>query len=572
MRLILVGGILSWQDGGLTLPVMAGGQEDPFDAIFGTGEEGEIDTADLAGLVGRTLLDLNTNFFGIVRTRTDRRTGRTVYWLSDPNSGRAQDLRTGATLVDPNTRIVTNVSASTTGSAADSIVSSGGKLSEADVRRLFGEEDGGGTTAGRTIFPSEIEANQAAAELARARAGAVETPEERAARLQFDIDQAAADREARAEQNRLAEEAALKRQRLGTLSDLIQSFVGAQSQARETLANLQPDPFRFAAVAGGIAPFGTTPQQGFQTQLQQFAGAAVPQFDPSGSAASLDPIIAQLTGAQAPQAPQIFGGLAGGGTVPAPFNTASARLVGEAGPEVMVTSPQGVTILPLGKGAQEGGFFPFQPIEFDRESLLPALSPLFGGLTKFDPVTGTTQPFTQFPTLGGGTGGFPSGTAAFAPTFEALGTRPRLLRNPAGTVFFRDDSGQLRGIPDMETFNRLGFNFSDVVNVPEQALSGFGSIGAPLTADFNRQPQMGTPSAFTKFSAPIIEPTTGTVLPAPFLVARQLNKLRLTDPFKFNLLLSAYKNSTAQIPPEAVLASIQSSLPFGAERSAVGLR
>ena len=65
---------------------------------------------------------------------------------------------------------------------------------------------------------------------------------------------------------------------------------------------------------GGIAPFGTTPQGAFQQELQQFAGAQVPQFDASGSASSLQPIIDQLTGAQAPQQQQGFG-FAEGGTI-----------------------------------------------------------------------------------------------------------------------------------------------------------------------------------------------------------------------------------------------------------------
>ena len=140
-----------------------------------------------------------------------------------------------------------------------------------------------------------------------------------------------ASREFQTEQNRLAEEAALKRGRLSTLTDLIQSFVGAQSQARDTLANLPSDDFRFAAVAGGIAPFGTTPQQGFQQQLQQIASAPVPTADPNASLPSIESAIQGLTGANVPLSPQVFGaqsGLAGGGTVPAPFDVMSARLVG----------------------------------------------------------------------------------------------------------------------------------------------------------------------------------------------------------------------------------------------------
>ncbi len=385
-----------------------------------------------------------------------------------------------------------------------------------------------------------------------------------------------------AEQNALAQEAALKRERLNTLTDLIQSFVAAQAQARDTLANLQPDPFRFAAVAGGIAPFGTTPQQGFQQQLQQFAGAAVPSFDPSGSAASLEPVISQLTGAQAPQAPQTFG-LAGGGTVPTPFNTMSARLVGEKGPEVMVTGPQGVTILPLGKGAQEGGFFPFEPIQFDKESLFPALqtSGIFGslGINQL-PITRRGEEQEIFGT------GFP-GTS----TFNRLGIAPRLVRDVTTGVVFLIENGQHRRIETPADFDALGLRRSDIVNLSHEDVLALApqrglDVGFPIPtggraglaaqvaqARQGRAPLQPTPttqpSPFTKFSQPIIEPTTGVALPAPFMVASQMNKLRLTNPFAFNLLLSAYES--AGVPGTAVLGSIQASLPFGAERTNIGL-
>ena len=178
-----------------------------------------------------------------------------------------------------------------------------------------------------------------------------------------------------AEENRLAEEAALKRQRLGVLSSLISDFVGAQSQARDTLANLQPDPFRFAAVSGGAAPFGATPQQGFQGQLQNLISAPVPTADPSGSAASLEQAIGQLQGFQAPTAPVPFGA-AGGASIPLPAPGQSVAVrVGEEGEEILKVSAQGVEVIPLGGNFAHGGTigdFNFQEIPFNRESLLPA--------------------------------------------------------------------------------------------------------------------------------------------------------------------------------------------------------
>lgn len=388
-------------------------------------------------------------------------------------------------------------------------------------------------------------------------------------RRRFDEEQNRLDIEARTEAARLAEEGALKRNRLGVLSDLIQGFVSSQAQARDTLANLQPDPFRFAAVAGGIAPFGTTPQQGFTEQLQQFAGAPVPTADPNASLPSIQSAIQGLTGANVPLSPQVFGGqvsgLAGGGTVPAPFDVMTARLVGERGPEVMVTSPQGVTILPLSKGAQEGGFFPFKPIEFDRESLLPALgtSGIFGSLG-----------FNEIPRVPSVTPGVAqriAGTSPVGPlgSLNRLGILPRLIKfTDSKTIFFRGDDGLLHPISDLETFREAGFRGGDVVLAGPTSRDP-AKIGDPFTSrDIGAT--VDQPSPFTKFSAPIIEPTTGTLLPAPFTVASELNRLRLTNPTAFNLLLSAYES--AGVPATAVLSGVEASLPFGQTRTTIGLR
>ena len=387
-----------------------------------------------------------------------------------------------------------------------------------------------------------------------------------------------------AEERRLAEEGANRRDRLGALTRLIEGFLGQQSQARDTLANLQPDPFRFAAVAGGIAPFGATPQQGFQQQLQQFAGASVPQFDPSGSAASLDPIIAQLTGAQAPQAPQEFG-FAEGGTIEmakgadgtfsvAPSPAATARLVGEgrhgeglaAGTaEVMIVTPQGTTVLPLSSGMAEGGAigFNFDPIKFDASTLLPAL--------------GTSGIFSDFPSIPRGRPGLAGGLGAgqrgvpFSQRgigiLEQMGIQPGLIRfGDETSVFFRNPEGQLERFRDTGAFLNAGFDRANVTRFAPGTKEGFD-----FAAPFRGRPDIPTeaPSPFTKFSAPIVEPTTGTLLPAPFTVASQLNKLRLTNPAAFNLLLSAY--TSAGVPAMAVLSGIQSALPFGQARGNIGL-
>jgi hypothetical protein len=390
------------------------------------------------------------------------------------------------------------------------------------------------------------------------------------------------DREFREEQNRLAEEAALKRGRLSTLTDLIQSFVGAQSQARETLANLQPDPFKFAAVAGGVAPFGVTPQQGFTEQLQQFAGAPVPTADPNASLPSIESAIQGLTGANVPLAPQVFGA-AGGATIPAPALGQSVVVkVGEKRPdggseEILRITAQGVEVIPIMAGAQEGGFFPFKPIEFDAETLLPALG-----------RTGIFEGFSQFPrvSLGERRGGLaPRAQGFFARpgskrsfrNLDLLGVQPGLVRfGEDPTVFFRGSEGTLRPFTSAEQFTGAGFDFGNVVRIDPQSRAGF-DFGPALEQGFEVPVPTERPSAFTKFSVPLIEPTTGTILPNPAVVASQLNRLRLTDPATFNLLLNAYESAvtpagnSAGFGAQSVLATIQAALPFGQARTNIGL-
>ena len=413
------------------------------------------------------------------------------------------------------------------------------------------------------------------------------------------------DRDFREEQNRLAEEAALKRGRLSTLTDLIQSFVGAQAQARDTLANLQPDPFRFAAVAGGIAPFGVTPQQGFTEQLQQFASAPVPTADPNASLPSIESAIQGLTGANVPLAPQIFGAADGiiemrrdGDTfsmVPSPAVT--ARLVGEgkhgeglkAGTaEVMITSPQGTAILPLGKGMQEGGAigFPFEPLDIDFNTAFPtfARTGIFGslGLDRI-PTVNTRQ-------IGGRSFRAPSleegsfGAAGQLNFLERLGvSSPTLFRRQGEpTVFFRDPrTGEAQPFTNRAAFEGSGFDFGNVQALGAPAFSQLTqNRGAAITSAFDPSQFDSTSgtSLFSRFSVPIIEPTTGTVLPNPADVASAMNRLRLTDPATFNDLLNAYENAVTPAGNSAgfgaarVLATIQAALPFGAERSPTGLR
>ncbi len=527
-------------------------------ATFGGPSSGDA-PGDLSGLVGNVFGETSSGFIGILQSVKSGVTNRIVGYKLVNESGQSFKLNEGMQLGSTTGRSFDLGSSGAAGLPALVGITGTGSLSEAQFNRLTGG-GGGGAARSAPAFRSTAAGLQAEQ--------AFQAEQDRINR-EFTVEQDRLNREAIAEQNRLAEEAALKRGRLSTLTDLIQSFVGAQSQARDTLANLQPDPFRFAAVAGGIAPFGVTPQQGFQQQLQQFASAPAPTADPNASLPSIESAIQGLTGANVPLSPQVFGatppGLAAGGTV-APSAQPQSFLVGEKGPEVMTVTAQGVQVTPLAGGMQEGGAigFPFQPIQFDKETLLPAL----GTSGIFDAAG-----FSQFPTVKTTTGGVRTAPGGLGPlALGNLGIQPSLVRDVSNKqIFFIDQQGVRHAIQSPADFTKFGFNAADVLELTPQTIQSIApERGAMLGPDFQVPIPTTQPSPFTRFSAPIIEPTTGTLLPAPFQVASQMNRLRLTNPTAFNLLLSAYE--AAGVPAGAVLGGIQASLPFGQERTSTGLR
>lgn len=568
-----------------------------------TGPE-PIPAGTLENFEGRTFIDPTTGSSGILRTRIDRGTGRRVYWFVAPNdpTGRALDLGASPTLLDPTTRELFTF-------APTGNVLSAGKASESDLDRFFPTERGVGALGTTGSAPAWTSTREAAelqnqwnvAESKRQEALAAgntaeqnrwQAEQDRLDRLwqegqtrfaqEFQTAEREAGQEFSAEQNVLAQEAALKRERLGVLSNLVQSFVGAQSQARETLANLQPKPFQFAATSGGVAPFGVTPQQGFETQLQQFAGQAVPTVDPNASPEALQGVINQLTGVQGPQAPQGFG-MAGGGTVP--FGpTPQVRRVGEAGPETMVVDERGVTILPFDIGPGHPGFqaggavgFPFSPVPFNRESLLPSLttSGLFPSFQGQNLPRGKLLPGGQEGRTTSSLAGF-SGTVGFdRPFLENLGVRPQFLsRVGSPEVFFADPNtpGQFRLVTDTAGQGATGMIQPGAVTEVSD-ISQFGTLGGTAIGGNELLESLArvreTPTTATRFSAPIFEPTTGVMMPHPATVPSELNRLRLTNPTGFNLMLSAYES--AGVPGNAVLNIMQQSLPFGQARGVVGL-
>ncbi len=409
---------------------------------------------------------------------------------------------------------------------------------------------------------------------------------------EFARGQAALDRQADIDAAALREKGANLRDRTGALSRLIESFMSSQAQARDTLANMQPDAFSFAAVAGGIAPRGVTPTQAFTAQNQQLASAPLPQFDPQ-SLPSIESAIQGLQGVAAPQAPPVFGMAKGGiiemargadggySAAPLPFDV-QARLVGEnpdgtvnRTTEVMVTSSQGTAIIPLGKGAQEGGFFPFKPMDIDFETAFPTFgrTGLFSEFSEFPQTARTPGGSLRFSNMGG----FAGRGAEF---LQTLGVRPTLISMAGGEggIFFRaPGSNELQRISSPQAFSDFGFRSGDVTALSPQTIQEMGFTFGNTLQDI---PPVSTerPSMFTPLSVPIIEPTTGTPLPNPATVASELNRLRLTDPATFNLMLNAYENAVTGSGQNAgfsamnVLAIMQAALPFGQERTLTGLR
>jgi hypothetical protein len=368
------------------------------------------------------------------------------------------------------------------------------------------------------------------------------TEEQNRLAREFQAEQDRIAEEARAEENRIAQEAALKRERLGVLETLIEGFMDRQQRATETLAALGPRPFRFAAAAQGMPVLGTTPQAGFEQTLQGFADRPVPSVDPNAPIGAIQGAIGGLMGQTVPLNPQVFG-LAGGGTVP--MGTSGTFLVGEKGPEVMDVTPYGVTVRPIQGGFQDGG-----TVQFDPQTVLQALLPLYRRLGFSEVPTNVRGHLNEYGTISGLT----------AERIQNLGYNPSFVRTSTPgsepQYFLRGSDGTYReigrgwigseGIPPVSS----AFNLRSV-----DELAKLGPIGADLsTAEvpgFMRQflnPQNLTDRP--QLSAPLIDPTTGALLPAFYRIAPQIQR-GLADPrtrFNSAFALKGYDNPLGGFP------------------------
>ena len=392
---------------------------------------------------------------------------------------------------------------------------------------------------------------------------------EQASQQAFEASQAQLDRDFRAEQERLDREQRERLDRLNALTALTGQFVSAQSRARETLAGLQSDPFRFAAALSGQSTVGTTPTEAFRNQLNAYINTPIPQAN-AGDLASINAAIGQLQGLAAqgqPQAPGVLQGLQGmamGGSlqmgVAPSFGTGkSAVLVGDGAingdEEVLLYDHMTgrAEVVPLSGGAQAGATF--NPATL--KTIAPYLYKDFG-FTGVPSVTRSSPGYIE--SLGGSASG---GLLNYA---QQMGINPSLVRDASTGQIYSRQGGFLRAI----TQPSEGLRNQDVFNLTPAEIARLGPVGAPGTTleSLINPSEMGTASAFGPVSVPFVQ--SGALLPAPYRIAGTLNRLRLTNPDIYNLILSAY--GQAGFGLNTLEQQVQNSLVRGGRRQPIGLR
>src|SRR3989454_4544053 len=268
-----------------------------------------------------------------------------------------------------------------------------GDITPPNAKALGGGDGGGGE--GAAAAQAQAEAAIAAREQAQ---------------REFQAQQDAIQRQWQEQQNELNRQAQLRLQRLGDLTGLVGQFAGFQAKARETLAGLQGDPFRFAQAKLGLAPSGVTPMESFAGQTRDFANQPLPQVGANAPMPDIEAAIQRLQGLSAPQAPQGVFGFAEGGAVSG--GGMQRVLVGERGPEVVEGSH--FRVLPLSASGAAG-------YGYDPETLKPALSALYRGLGFGDYIPGVRQ------MSGGGFGLWPGQSGV-----GRLGYQPSLIHDVGG--------------------------------------------------------------------------------------------------------------------------------------------
>jgi hypothetical protein len=399
-------------------------------------------------------------------------------------------------------------------------------------------DGGGGGGAGRTQFPSEAALDEAQTRLANATAALSELEARGAQPISpFQKQQL--------ELERLRAENDVKTILMGEIGAERRTLIQEKGALQRELLRVGPDPFKQSAALSGQVVRGTTPQQAAVGQAQAFIDQPVPALDFNMTIPQMQ---AQL--GQSIQAPTLAGGfglpsLAEGGVIEmekgqdGAFSQKQSFLVGEAGPEVLIVGGGKVEVVPFGGGAQGG-------LEI---SGLQALQPFFQGLGLSTIPTRT---------------GFGLTGETMTGNFEALsrlGIQPEFVRDVLTGEIWKITGNTRQHITRPEVL--AGINPASVVGAVTSSIARLAPIvGTPISALPTTQqiPSRPTP-AFQALGSPLVEPTTGALLPAPFKIASQLGQFQRDRPDLFSNALSAFR--AAGLDPFTVRAQMQAATPTG---------
>jgi len=342
-----------------------------------------------------------------------------------------------------------------------------------------------------------------------------------------------------------------------------------QQSAREMTFQTRDDPFAFAQAQGAFPMIGGTPAQAFRGNLMGFANAPIPQMSINTPIPMMEQMLSQMGGLQMP-IPSPYVGMAQGGVVGTQDDIFGVKplagrkvthLVGDGAgiipgiteAQTIEFGPSGiksVEVTPLAGGAQAG-------MTVNPEAMKAMLAPLFADISP-----------GGYPMAGYGQRASWLGEFGYQPSFVRHGPR-FYLRSPEGTYreiapsFVPGWLGQegMANVPPFESAVRL----------MSGELSRLGPVGPGLsTAELPgflkslSGPQ--SVGAFGPMSGLISEPTTGIMMPAPYQVAQELQRLRYENPTLFEGILSAYRNAyiggqPAGFSREALLNQIGAATP-----------
>ena len=349
------------------------------------------------------------------------------------------------------------------------------------------------------------------------------------------------------EQREIDRELRLRESRLSTARDLVGIRSAEAREARTQGVSLAgEDPFKFTAIARGLAgPTGTTPSAAFKGNLAQAGSFQAPDLTGLDSSA-LESVIGKLSQLNTPQQVGPFG-FAHGGTL-SPLGAsggtgAQAVPVGENGPEIMILRPDGsVEIVPMTRGAQEGGVFDFGGFGSLFSSLRQSV-----GVGNAPPVSSVLPPDVAS-RLGAQQRGFGA-------LVRQTGTRGVFINTPEGLRII-DDPATLQGLGrsfdevevlSTRAFNRLLAGSGRGTRLREgeagdfqiQPRGGtFGAFGEPLTARGGLRDLAAAQPGFSGADANRISQLIG-LLPAPFKIPSSF--FQTLGPTEQNVLISAYR-------------------------------